>query len=285
MKKLLLIFAVSLLTIVTTSVADVLPSDDFNDNSMNTSLWNLFESDPCNEWLDETNQRLEMRSTADANDTGTVYFANGWGFLTANNFSFKADFHNSFTSDINIPAWANVMLGLAKGSNLAAARNNNVEVEAAWDTGRTGGSSPASVFGYSYTVDGNESSFQEQRNSIDGTLYVSYDAGADELYLSHIGYWKTNASAVIPGLLKGEWGSAIVSPFLGGSTYVSLDSGVAYLDNFVVDSGTIVHICEYALAGDLNNDCRVDFLDFAIMASNWLIDCTTDPSNPQCVHK
>ena len=284
MKKLITICVVAAMT----SVAYALPSDDFNDNSMNTSMWNLFESDPCNEWLDETNHRLEMRSTADANDTGAVYFANGWGFSTMNNFSFKADFHNSFTSDIDISTWANVMLGLTKGSNLAEAKENFAIIQAAWDTGFSPPSPPPySVFDYasSYAIDGNESSFQEQRDSIDGTLYVSYDAGADELYLSHIGYWKTNASGIIPGLLKGEWGSASVSLFLGGSTDVSLDSGVAYLDNFVVDSGTIVPICEYALAGDLNNDCKVDLNDFAIMASNWLIDCTTNPENPACVHK
>jgi len=43
--------------------------------------------------------------------------------------------------------------------------------------------------------------------------------------------------------------------------------------------------CLYNLAGDLNDDCKVDFRDFAIMADNWLIDCNTDPSNPVCVPK
>jgi lysophospholipase L1-like esterase len=40
--------------------------------------------------------------------------------------------------------------------------------------------------------------------------------------------------------------------------------------------------CQYALYGDINGDCRVDFYDFAELASNWLIDCNTDPGNPQC---
>jgi hypothetical protein len=29
--------------------------------------------------------------------------------------------------------------------------------------------------------------------------------------------------------------------------------------------------CEYVLAGDLNDDCKVDFSDFEIMAAHWLI--------------
>jgi hypothetical protein len=44
-------------------------------------------------------------------------------------------------------------------------------------------------------------------------------------------------------------------------------------------------ICLFDLAGDLNGDCKVDMLDFATIAENWLIDCSTNPSNPACVPK
>jgi hypothetical protein len=43
--------------------------------------------------------------------------------------------------------------------------------------------------------------------------------------------------------------------------------------------------CLFNLAGDLNDDCKVDFGDFAIMVENWLIDCCTNPSDPACVPK
>ena len=43
--------------------------------------------------------------------------------------------------------------------------------------------------------------------------------------------------------------------------------------------------CQYVLAGDLNNDCKVDFSDLAIMASHWLIDCDLNPSDPACIPK
>ena len=42
-------------------------------------------------------------------------------------------------------------------------------------------------------------------------------------------------------------------------------------------------VCQFVLAGDLNDDCKVDLSDFAMMAANWLIDCNTNPSDPPCV--
>lgn len=43
--------------------------------------------------------------------------------------------------------------------------------------------------------------------------------------------------------------------------------------------------CNYRLAGDLNDDCRVDLADLAILAANWLYDCTLYPDNPRCIAK
>ena len=76
-------------------------------------------------------------------------------------------------------------------------------------------------------------------------------------------------------------------------------------------------VCLFVLAGDLNNDCKVDFMDlkvlpeqwlqppglpsadiwpsggddmvnfedFSVMAESWLIDCQANPANPACVPK
>jgi len=44
-------------------------------------------------------------------------------------------------------------------------------------------------------------------------------------------------------------------------------------------------VCHYVLFGDLNDDCRVNFYDFTIMAEKWLIDCNIDPDNPACIPK
>ena len=43
--------------------------------------------------------------------------------------------------------------------------------------------------------------------------------------------------------------------------------------------------CGYELEGDFDGNCRVDFIDVAIMAQNWLIDCRLTPGNPACVAK
>ncbi len=256
------------------SVAYALPSDDFNDNSMNTSMWNLFQQSPS-VWLNETNGRLEVRSTADANGAVTVYFANGWGLSTAGNFSFKVNFHNLTSGPLD--SFASATFGLLKDWS------NILIMEADYEPNHN----TPSYFHYELNMAGSKIDEKDkERDSNDGTLYISYDAIKDEMYLSDTGYWSAHAWVTIPGLLKGEWGSAAVMPFLGGSAQNrDLASGDAHLDNFVVDSGTIVQICEYVLSGDLNDDCKVDFYDFAKMASNWLIDCTADPENPACAHK
>ena len=278
MKKLITICAVAAIT----SAAYALPSDDFNDNSMNTSLWSLYQDNPNNGWLDETSGRLEMHSNAVDDNAAAVYFANGWGFSTADSFSFKADFYCSLPSRPEYYEF-NIALGLLRAP--ITMRDNEVDMTAGSYVEEYGN---GAYFTCNKNTDGNYvDEGHKTRSQYDGILYISYDANKDELYLSDTGYWASNAWVTIPGLLKGEWGSAFVKPFLGGGYVynIALDSGDAYFDNFAVDSGTIVQICEYALSGDLNNDCRVDFLDFAIMASNWLIDCTADPSNLQCVHK
>lgn len=242
MKKLITICTVVVLMVLTTSAAyAVLPSDNFDDNSINTSMWNLYEEDHSNAWLDENHQRLEMRSTGAAGEFIAVYVANGWGLSTAADFSFKADFHNSFTTgDVN--TWATVMLGLGKGSDLATIAGNNAGVEAAWNRWGEGDEPPYTCFDYFYSTDGNEIwSDHGTRDSNDGTLYVSYDTVVDELYLSHTGYGEDDASATISGVLQGEWGADIITPFIGGDVEnVALASGEAYLDNFVVESGTYV---------------------------------------------
>jgi len=44
-----------------------------------------------------------------------------------------------------------------------------------------------------------------------------------------------------------------------------------------------IRLCNYYLIGDLDYDCDVDLNDFALMASNWLVDCDIEPENPSCI--
>lgn len=43
--------------------------------------------------------------------------------------------------------------------------------------------------------------------------------------------------------------------------------------------------CGYEIEGDFDGNCRVNFIDLAIIAQNWLIDCRLTPGNPACVPK
>ncbi len=43
------------------------------------------------------------------------------------------------------------------------------------------------------------------------------------------------------------------------------------------------NLCRYYLVGDINFDCSVDLVDFALMAANWLVDCNADSSDPTCI--
>ncbi len=45
----------------------------------------------------------------------------------------------------------------------------------------------------------------------------------------------------------------------------------------VVLDGPEVAQCTSRIAGDVNGDCKIDFEDFAIMASNWL-ECYLEPA-------
>ena len=71
------------------------------------------------------------------------------------------------------------------------------------------------------------------------------------------------------------------SPQISGSNIV----WVGWLDNQTQKEIFMAVPCQYRLAGDFNEDCKVDFNDFSLMAQNWLIDCIGEPSNPACVSK
>lgn len=226
MKKLITICAVAVM-VFATSAAYALPSDSFDDETMDTSLWSLYLEAPGSAWLDETHERLEFRSTASADDVAALYIANDWGFLPTADFSFNVGFHYSSTIS------GSVLLGLAKDIE-----DNDVWLEAGYGEGKAHFCWDAFVDGSFY--DGEDG---KSRGLDDGTLYISYDATEDELYLSDSGYGSGSAWGTISGLVQGAWGADIVSPLLGGCAGDpggALPSGVAYLDNFVVDSGTYI---------------------------------------------
>ncbi len=79
------------------------------------------------------------------------------------------------------------------------------------------------------------------RSADEGTLYMSYNPDTDELYFSHSGYGKANAWQTVTGLLAGRWGGKPVYVLLGiGSEGMVLTEADAWLDDFIISSGTLV---------------------------------------------
>jgi hypothetical protein len=193
-------------------------------------MWQLYEEDGNNCWLEETNQRLEVQSRSETDEwVVAAYISNSWKLDVTSDFSFKANFHWSLVSS-GVSA---VLIGLTP--NPSDFQNKHVQFEAACDMNQPD-------FFYQ-AIDGSweDSNWTETRTIDDGTLYVSYGAIRDELYLSYTGYGREDAWASIPDLLQGRWaGDPIYVVIGGGSVQVELNSGNAYLDNFIVESGTVV---------------------------------------------
>ena len=224
MKRLLTICAVAAVMVFATSAAYALPvlSDDFDDGTMDTTLWTLYEDDHSSAWLDETSGRLEFRATASADDLAALYIANDWGFVPTEDFSFNVGFHYSSTIS------GSVLLGLAKDIE-----DNDVWLDAGYEE--------SAIFYWDALVGGSVIDANEKlRSSDNGTLYISYNAATDDLYVSDSGYGAGNAWGTILDLVQGAWDADVVSPLLGGSADEALPSGAAYLDNFVVNSGMII---------------------------------------------
>lgn len=63
-----------------------------------------------------------------------------------------------------------------------------------------------------------------------------------------------------------------------GSVYVTGESAGAGTDSDYATVKYVQNECLTKIDGDLNNDCRVNFEDFAIFMSHWL-ECNLSPSN------
>jgi len=86
------------------------------------------------------------------------------------------------------------------------------------------------------------------------------------------------------------FGSSVTSPGdLDGDSITDLAVGAFGDDDGGSATGAVwmlfLYDCIYKLKGDVNNDCKVDFFDFAMMSENWLIDCDLTPDDPACIHK
>lgn len=199
-------------------------TDNFDDNKQGI-LWVNRVSDRANCWLDETNQRLELRATSRAKLSTAYYVTNNWKLDPANDFSFKISFHYSLRTEPL--GWISV--GLTPDINDLNA--HHVEF------GPGCGKSYPHVWYEAIDGTRTEADFVDRDND-NGMLYVSYDAKADKLYLSTNGYGARYAWGVVSDLLRGSWGDRPVWLYIGGgSDGQEIKSGEAYFDSFAMESG------------------------------------------------
>ncbi len=122
--------------------------------------------------------------------------------------------------------------------------------------------------------------------SADGSIVVGQgtSASGNEAFI-----WDNiNGMRSLKDVLVNNFGLDLTGWKLEGARGIS-DDGVTIVGYGENPSGNteawIATLCEYNLAGDNNDDCKIDFRDFAVMAMNWLIDCDQTPGDPACVPK
>jgi hypothetical protein len=201
--------------------------DDFEDGEAG-SLWLAYEPDASKIRVLEKGGRLEVHASAQADNIDAAYVSNGWRLDVAEDFALRVDFHCG-KRDVG-DSW--VMVALLPSLEEPVSRIITFEA----------GCMNEQPFFLYEAIDGFWRHEEESdRSSDDGTLYVSYDAARDELYLSHTGYGKANAWRTVAGLLGDRWqGEPVYVAIGGGSDGVILEPGDAWLDDFIISSGTLV---------------------------------------------
>jgi len=201
-------------------------SDNFDDNRLGAN-WLLSGQDLTNCMLVEQNQRLELITTRKAKGTSTYCVGSDWRFDPTGDFSFRVDYHYSAVTDEG--GW--LFLGLAPDVNDLGGSSVKVGV----------GCDARSPYLWYEANAGTQSQLHSgARRQDDGTLYVSYEAAVNTLYLSDSGYGGANAKMTVAGLVRTSWAGVPLTMFLGGgASALEVTSGQAWLDNFTVDTGTL----------------------------------------------
>ena len=204
--------------------------DNFNDNARG-AMWYQIEEAPAEVWMHETNQRLELRATANAGDVDAMYVGRMWRLDTGTDFDVQVDWH--FGAVMGDEA----DLFFAFGPDM----DTYLEVGAGWD-----GAQQQAFFHVEGATD--DVSFLEDgiaRATNEGTFYISYDTALDRMYLSVNGPRRpadpANGDWVVNGIVQGTWGINSGFVTLGGfSENTALASGDVYYDDFEMADGTSV---------------------------------------------
>jgi len=201
--------------------------DDFDDNAQD-ELWRAYDEDPNNCRVIETNSRLELRTLGQVRGAFAGYIAEAWRLDSADDFAVRIDFHY----DLQVYPQGRLNIGLTPGEEDPRAQRLDFGV---------GCANLYSNYWYELKNGMSVRTAYINRVQSDGTLYLSYDALTDRLFLGDAGYGEDYAWMTIEDLLRGQWEGKPVYLYLGGSANgLEIASGHAYLDNLVVEEGTVV---------------------------------------------
>lgn len=208
-----------------TATAESVLQENFDDNKKGTPWKVVGESAKAR--VVETNKRLEFATTADVNVPFVGYVSDKWWIDPNQNFQMKVNLY----FDVYTYSHGWVCFGVTPSPNGPSSQYVKFGIGA------------SSVFqnywrewkdGYEIRTD-----FVGRVRSV-VTLYIFYDSWGDVLYLSDSGYDPDSAWQSLPNIVRGRWGRVPLYVFLGATTEnLTMNSGNAYLDNFVIDKGRI----------------------------------------------
>lgn len=209
------------------SLGQLILRENFDDNEKN-AIWRLYAEDPANCALVETNGCLELQAKPAATDAQALYVSSGWRFDPNSDFAMKVDLQ--YTPVTYAKGW--VGFGLTTSNKKPRWQQIGIGM---------GASGMYPHFWYR-TADGlGADTSVAPRLTDKATMYISYHAATDELYVGDGGYGPENAWMVFPDTIKGRWGGQPLYVWLGGSANgLSIASGQATLDNLLVESGTVL---------------------------------------------
>lgn len=201
--------------------------DDFDDNEQSES-WRVYVDDANTCQMVETNGRLELRALEHVQDAFAGYVADAWRFDAGDDFAIRVDYHY----DLQTFPKGRINIGLTPSEEDPRTQRLDFGVGC------------ADLFPSYWYESRNDSSVRSayiDRGWDDGTLFISYDALADALYLGDAGYGPEYAWMTVTDLLGDQWEGKPVYLYLGGSASgLEIASGHAYLDNLLVEKGTVI---------------------------------------------
>ncbi len=211
----------------TLALGQLILRDDFDDNQRG-SLWRLYNEDPNNCGVIETNGRFEFRSIRGAADGFAGYIANAWQLDPSEDFALRVNAHY----DVKTLASGWINIGITP--NAETPRSRSVELG-------IGCTNLLSCYWYDYTEEWPVESSRVSRLQDDAVLYISYTAEDDTLYVSDTGYGPDQAWMSFPDVLQGQWEGDPVYVYLGGrADGLAVSAGHAYLDDLLVEQGLVI---------------------------------------------